>query len=107
MGSDGILDEIDTGLSGETAQRMGAFLNRLTQRLQIILITHLPSIAAQPGTHFYIAKQPTTDGSTETRIRQLTPSERIAEIARLLSGNPDDPAARLAAQNLLTTAGAL
>jgi DNA repair protein RecN (Recombination protein N) len=102
-----ILDEIDTGLSGETAQRMGAFLSRLAQRLQIILITHLPAIAAQPGTHFYIAKQPTTDGSTETRIRQLTPSERIAEIARLLSGNPDDPAARLAAQNLLTTAGAL
>ncbi len=102
-----ILDEIDTGLSGETAQRMGAFLSRLAQRLQIILITHLPTIAAQPGAHFHIAKQPTADGSTETRIRQLAPSERIAEIARLLSGNPDDPAARLAAQNLLTTAGAL
>ncbi len=99
-----ILDEIDTGLSGEAAQRMGTFLSRLSQKIQILLITHLPAIAAQPGAHFYIAKHTTPKGITETQIRLLSPEERIAEIARLLSGNPHDETARLAAQNLLTTA---
>ncbi len=99
-----ILDEIDTGLSGEAAQRMGAFLSRLSQKMQILLITHLPAIAAQPGAHFYIAKHTTPEGITETRIHLLSSEERIAEIARLLSGNPHDEAARLAAQTLLTSA---
>ncbi len=99
-----ILDEIDTGLSGEAAQRMGAFLSRLSQKMQILLITHLPAIAAQPGAHFYITKHTTPEGITETRIQPLSSEERIAEIARLLSGNPHDEAARLAAQTLLTSA---
>jgi DNA repair protein RecN (Recombination protein N) len=102
-----ILDEIDTGLSGEAAQRMGSFLARLSQKLQILLITHLPAIAAQRGTHFHIRKHTAPDGTPETLIYPLSPEERISEIARLLSGNPNDPAARLAAQNLLSTAGAL
>ncbi len=102
-----ILDEIDTGLSGEAAQRMGTFLSRLSQKMQILLITHLPAIAAQPGAHFSIAKRVASNGLAETQIQPLSPDQRIAEIARLLSGNPHDETARLAAHNLLSTTGAL
>ncbi len=99
-----ILDEIDTGLSGEGARRMGDFLRKMGQRLQIILITHLPAIAAQPGWHFRIWKEPTADGGWETRVERLQPEARIQEVARLLSGETPSPAALAAAQELLTTA---
>ncbi len=95
-----ILDEIDTGLSGESAQRMGHFLARLAQKMQIILITHLPVIAAQRGQHFFIAKQ-VQAGYAETSVRPLDAAERVLEIARLLSGEAENPAAQEAAQALL------
>ncbi|MCS6896169.1 MAG: DNA repair protein RecN [Bacteroidia bacterium] len=95
-----VLDEIDTGLSGEGARRMGEFLARLSRRFQIILITHLPAIAAQPGAHFYIWKEPTPEG-WHTQIRRLSPNERIHEIARMLSGEAAGDASLAAAQELL------
>lgn len=100
-----ILDEIDTGLSGESAQKMGSFLAKLATKMQIILITHLPVIAAQPGHHFLIAKQ-LQDSYAETTVRLLSKPERILEIARLLSGEADNPAAQEAAQALLHIANA-
>lgn len=99
-----ILDEIDTGLSGEGARRMGHFLRRLGERLQVLLITHLPAIAAQPGWHFRIWKEPTTDGSWETRVQRLEPEERVQEVARLLSGQALSEGALAAARELLTSA---
>jgi len=99
-----ILDEIDTGLSGEGARRMGDFLRKMGQRLQIILITHLPAIAAQPGWHFRIWKEPTAEGGWETRVERLQPEARVQEVARLLSGETPSPGALAAAQELLTTA---
>lgn len=98
-----VLDEIDTGLSGEGARRMGDFLAQLSKRVQIILITHLPAIAAQRGAHFYIWKEAQADG-WETRIRRLSETERIAEIARMLGGEAAGKAAYAAARELLTTA---
>lgn len=99
-----ILDEIDTGLSGEGARRMGEFLRGLGQRLQIILITHLPAIAAQPGWHFRIWKEATPDGAWETRVQRLEPEERVQEVARLLSGQPPSQGALAAARELLASA---
>ncbi|MCS7297945.1 MAG: DNA repair protein RecN [Bacteroidia bacterium] len=98
-----ILDEIDTGLSGEGARRMGEFLAQLAERFQIILITHLPAIAAQRGKHFYLYKEE-KDNRWETSIRQLSESERIIEIARLLGGEAAGKAALAAARELLSTA---
>lgn len=101
-----VLDEIDTGLSGEGARRMGDFLSRLSERFQIILITHLPAIAAQRGTHFRIWKEPTSTGGWETHIRALSPEERVQEVARMLSGESAGEAAVAAARELLGIAGA-
>lgn len=98
-----VLDEIDTGLSGEGARRMGEFLARLSRRFQIILITHLPAIAAQRGTHFYIWKEPAAHG-WETQIRRLSEEERITEIARMLGGEAAGEAALAAARELLLAA---
>ncbi|MEN3040133.1 MAG: DNA repair protein RecN [Bacteroidia bacterium] len=95
-----VLDEIDTGLSGEGARRMGEFLTRLSRRFQIILITHLPAIAAQPGAHFYIWKESTAEG-WQTQIRRLSSDERVQEIARMLSGEAAGNASLAAAQELL------
>ncbi|GIV23391.1 MAG: DNA repair protein RecN [Bacteroidia bacterium] len=96
-----VLDEIDTGLSGESARRMGTFLSKLSKRFQILLITHLPAIAAQPGSHFFIWKAPDETGSWKTHIRKLTPEERIPEIARMLGGEAAGEAALAAARELL------
>ncbi|MCX8113171.1 MAG: DNA repair protein RecN [Bacteroidia bacterium] len=98
-----VLDEIDTGLSGEGARRMGEFLSWLSKRVQIILITHLPAIAAQRGSHFYIWRD--REGDTwRTYIRQLSSEERIQEVARLLSGEAVSEAALAAARDLLNLA---
>ncbi|MCX7605858.1 MAG: DNA repair protein RecN [Bacteroidia bacterium] len=102
-----VLDEIDTGLSGEGARKMGEFLVRLSQRFQIILITHLPAIAAQRGKHFFIWKEETSPHHWETLIRPLSEEERIREVARLLGGEAAGSASLAAAQELLTSAQGL
>jgi len=102
-----ILDEIDTGLSGEAAQRMGRFLAHLSRKMQVILITHLPVIAAQPGRHFRIEKVLSGDGLMETRVQALSEAERVGEVARLLSGDAWHPEGREVAQSLLSGAGAI
>ncbi|MCS6790747.1 MAG: hypothetical protein NZ580_07195 [Bacteroidia bacterium] len=99
-----VLDEIDTGLSGESARRMGEFLAKLGKKFQIILITHLPSIAAQRGKHFRIWKQVAPDGHVETHIKPLSLEERIEEVAHLLGGEAAGEAAIAAARELLASA---
>ncbi|MCR4891663.1 MAG: DNA repair protein RecN [Lachnospiraceae bacterium] len=80
-----IFDEIDTGISGRTAQRVSESLLKLSGRHQVILITHLPQIAAMADHHFLIEKG-VHDGRTETRIGELDRPEMIRELSRLLSG---------------------
>ncbi|MBQ7930370.1 MAG: DNA repair protein RecN, partial [Clostridia bacterium] len=80
-----IFDEIDTGVSGGTSERIGIMLNRLAQSVQIISVTHSPQIASIAGCHMLIQKKE-ADGRTESSVREITGEERVAEIARIIGG---------------------
>ncbi|MBK5195375.1 MAG: DNA repair protein RecN [Proteiniphilum sp.] len=80
-----IFDEIDTGTSGEVADRVGSIMGEMSKQMQVIGITHLPQIASKGDTHFVVYKEESKERVT-TRIKELTPDERISEIARILSG---------------------
>lgn len=87
-----IFDEIDTGVSGEVAHRVGTIMEKLAQSMQVITITHLPQMASKGDTHFYVYKE-TKEGFTYSQIKKLTTEERVIEIAKMLSGeNPKDSA---------------
>lgn len=95
-----IFDEIDSGVSGEIAAKMGALMRKLSSSMQIITVTHLPQVAAAGTAQFHVYKEDNLD-STVTRIRSLSPDERISEIARLLSGDTVNEAAILNSKELL------
>ncbi|MCR4665128.1 MAG: DNA repair protein RecN [Paludibacteraceae bacterium] len=95
-----IFDEIDTGVSGEIAARMGEIMGQMACSRQIIAITHLPQIAAMGEAQYKVYKQD-TEKRTETSIRILSKEERIDEIASMLSGSTPTPAARDNALQLL------
>jgi len=80
-----IFDEIDTGISGSTAQKVGATMKRLSENQQIISITHLPQVAAYGAAHWKVLKTQ-LENETNTSVEILEGSNRIAEIARMLSG---------------------
>ncbi len=95
-----IFDEIDAGVSGEIAERMGSIMKQMSGKRQVIAITHLPQVAAQGKDHFLVYKQ--DDGlATNTHIRRLTDEERVTEIAKLLSGERLTEAALSNAKELL------
>ncbi len=79
-------DEIDAGVSGEVATRVGQILASMGEKMQVINITHLPQVAALGQMHYYVYKEDDSD-STITHIKLLDEEERLNEIARLLSGN--------------------
>ncbi len=95
-----IFDEIDTGVSGEIADRMGQLIKKISSRLQVIDITHLPQIAAKADTHILVYKDETTD-TTMTKLKILSPEERIQEIAKMLSGEQVTQAAIEHARHLV------
>jgi DNA repair protein RecN (Recombination protein N) len=98
-----IFDEIDSGISGKTAWKVSEKLGELAREHQIICITHLPQIAAMADTHFYIEKS--TDGSsTVTSITKIEENARIQELARMLGGSSESPAALENAKELILTA---
>ena len=80
-----IFDEIDTGTSGEVADRVGTIMEEMGTRMQVVGITHLPQIASKGTTHFLVYKEEMGNIVT-TRIKELTSEERVQEIARMLSG---------------------
>ena len=80
-----IFDEVDTGVSGDIADKMGDIMQDLGAKMQVITITHLPQIAAKGKDHFFVYKEDTTE-RTITRIKKLNKEERIKEVARMLSG---------------------
>jgi DNA repair protein RecN (Recombination protein N) len=95
-----IFDEIDTGVSGEIAERVGNIIFRMSEKMQIINITHLPQVASKGDYHFLVYK--TDEGqSTVTRMKLLNESERHLEIAKMLSGEEVTPAALENARALL------
>ena len=80
-----IFDEIDTGVSGEVAHKMGEIMQHMGNYMQVITITHLPQVAAKGTHHFKVFKE-THSGSTFTQLRKLSEAHRIEEIAQMLSG---------------------
>lgn len=80
-----IFDEIDTGISGETAFKVGNMIEALAKKRQVIAITHLPQMASKGEMHYFVYKQ-TLGSNTETRVKLLSKEERIQEIAKMLSG---------------------
>ncbi len=95
-----IFDEIDTGVSGDVANRMGELMAHISRHMQVLTITHLPQVAAKGLRHFKVFKRD-DDTSTRTFITQLTHDERRSELALMLSGNSADTTALAAADNLL------
>lgn len=98
-----VFDEVDTGVSGDVAHRMGALMKDISENIQVIAITHLPQVAAKGNAHFRVFKTD-TDSSTITRIELLSPENRIAEIAQMLSGSTIDQAAFANARALIDNA---
>lgn len=96
-----IFDEIDTGVSGRVAEMMAQIMKEMgDSNRQVISITHLPQIAALGSNHYKVEKTDTADGTTST-MRQLTPEERITELAQMLSGSNITEAAIQNARSLL------
>lgn len=95
-----IFDEIDTGVSGEVADRMGNIMQQMGNNMQVMTITHLPQIAAKGKMHYKVYKHD-SEQRTETQIKSLSGEERIREIAQMLSGAAVTDAAIENAKHLL------
>lgn len=98
-----IFDEIDSGVSGEIADKVGQILAGMGRYMQVVNITHLPQVASRGTRHFHVFKDD-TGNSTVTKIRLLTHEERIIEVARLLSGSEITATAIRNAKELLKAA---
>jgi DNA repair protein RecN (Recombination protein N) len=95
-----IFDEIDTGVSGEVAAKIGDIMQQMGQSLQLISITHLPQVASKAKHHYFIYKD--NEGErTQSHIRLLDAEERVGEIAKMLSNDKVTPEALKAAEVLL------
>ncbi len=95
-----VFDEIDTGVSGEVAAKIGDIMQGMGTSLQLIAITHLPQVASKAQHHFLIYKD--NEGSrTQSHIKLLTTNERVAELAKMLSNDTVTPEALKAAEALL------
>ncbi|MBR5663413.1 MAG: DNA repair protein RecN, partial [Bacteroidales bacterium] len=95
-----IFDEIDTGVSGEVASKLGDIMQKMGESLQIISITHLPQIASKAKNHFFVYKDEDNE-KTRSCIRQLSHDERVTEIAKMLSNDKITPEAIKAAEVIL------
>lgn len=96
-----IFDEIDTGISGEIASKIGDLLSKISGNLQVISITHLPQVASK-GSHHYKVFKEDAEHQTKTYIQKLSKEERIHEIAKMLSGDQVNTASLENAKSLLT-----
>jgi DNA repair protein RecN (Recombination protein N) len=102
-----VFDEIDTGVGGAVADAIGQRLKRLSERVQVLSVTHAPQVAARAATHLLISKGPSSDGSEKifTRVAAMAPKDRTEEIARMLAGASVTDEARAAAARLLAGNG--
>ncbi|MCJ8518409.1 DNA repair protein RecN (Recombination protein N) [Pseudorhizobium tarimense] len=101
-----VFDEIDTGVGGAVADAIGQRLKRLSEKVQVLSVTHAPQVAARAATHLLISKGPAGDGSEKiaTRVATMAPEHRAEEIARMLAGASVTDEARAAAKKLLAGA---
>lgn len=95
-----VFDEVDTGVSGRVAQAIAQKIHKIGQFGQVLAISHLPQVIAIADYQFYIEKV-SDDHSTVSRVRLLSPEERIEEIAKMLAGDRVTDAAREQAKQLL------
>ncbi len=95
-----IFDEIDTGVSGEIANKMGIIMDKMAKTMQVITITHLPQIAAKGSSHLFVYKQE-KENKTHSQIKKLNKEERVQEIAKMLSTENPTAAAIKNAKELL------
>ena len=95
-----IFDEIDTGVSGSVADKMGTVICGMGNYMQVFAITHLPQVAAK-GTAHYVVSKNSSDGRTVSEMKRLSHEERVLEIARMLSGSVLTEAAIANARALL------
>ncbi|OFS02966.1 hypothetical protein HMPREF3105_12410 [Micrococcus sp. HMSC31B01] len=97
-----VFDEVDAGVGGEAAVRIGARLARLARHVQVIAVTHLPQVAAYADRHVRVEKNSDpAAGVTTSDVVTLTADERVEELARMLAGHGDSAAAREHARELL------
>jgi DNA repair protein RecN (Recombination protein N) len=96
-----IFDEIDSGISGEIADKMGSILKEISRDMQVINITHLPQIAAKGDHHFLVYKED-DEHQTLTHLKLLSRKERVEELAKMLSGESITRAALMNAEDLLS-----
>ncbi len=96
-----IFDEIDTGVSGSAADKMGSMICRMGDNMQVFAITHLPQVAAKGKAHYLVSKSVEADGKNITTIHNLSDDERVQELARMLSGSAITPEAIANAKSLL------
>jgi DNA repair protein RecN (Recombination protein N) len=97
-----IFDEIDTGISGEIALKVAKVMEKLSERFQVIIITHLPQMASRSGEHYFIYKE-VKENKTYSRIKKLSENERIEQIAKMLYGENPPLSAIENAKTLLQT----
>ncbi len=94
-----VFDEIDTGISGNTALKVASIMKKLSEKQQLLAITHLPQVAAKADFHYQVYKE-SARGQTISRLKCLSGLERINEIAQMMSGSTNDEALK-AAQKLI------
>lgn len=97
-----VFDEIDTGVGGAVADAIGQRLQRLSEKVQVLSVTHAPQVAARAATHFLIAKGPNDADAIATRVTAIDADGRQEEIARMLAGATVTNEARAAAARLLS-----
>ena len=98
-----IFDEIDVGISGATANVVGKLLRKLSEKCQVICVTHLPQVACH-GTHHFSVEKSTVDQKTETKMTALSPQQRVKALAKLLGGSKITDAVLANAQEMLDAA---
>ena len=96
-----IFDEIDTGVSGSVADKMGSMICEMGENMQVFAITHLPQVAAKGSAHYLVEKHISADSQAVSTIRQIAAEERELEVARMLSGSVVTSAALANARALL------
>ncbi|MGD9694829.1 MAG: hypothetical protein AB7V42_04105 [Thermoleophilia bacterium] len=100
-----VLDEVDAGIGGVTAAAVGARLRAFAEGRQVIVITHLPQVAAMADAHYRLVKGEDADGRASTRIEPVEGDELVAELCRMLGAAPSDAGARRHAEELLARRG--
>ncbi|MCZ4080367.1 DNA repair protein RecN [Rhodococcus sp. H36-A4] len=101
-----VFDEVDAGVGGRAAVEVGRRLARLARTHQVIVVTHLPQVAAFADTHLVVDKADSRKGAANSGVKSLSASERVVELARMLAGLDDTETGRAHAEELLATARA-